>query len=142
MQILELKNKNTNIDWTEITRRNVSEQILSIMKTHIGKHKPISRKQLFFQIYGVSEDTVKELNKYIMNEIIFSSITLLRKKSNCFIVSCLNNQTWVYYVPKNQKELEPYIKRSNHHISMLKYLQYRGERSIKENWHLQSWAIQ
>jgi len=141
MQVLELKQK-SKFEWVDVTVGIVAEDIMDLMRSHIGKKNAITRVKMFEKVYGLKRSEMKELNQFILTDMLHRSISKLRRRSNCFVVAELIGEDWSYYVPTTREEANVYKKQADKRIKSLKELKARADKSIEEAWHIQSWRIQ
>jgi len=85
--VAKTKQKRRQLPLKAETVRAVAEKLLKLFKKHIGEENRISRMDLFYEVYSVSEHEVGELKAWFMWDIVRRACGFCRKYTRCKIIS-------------------------------------------------------
>lgn len=140
MIVHELKGGFT--DWDNVTQRTVAEQIMRVMKSHIGRDNCVEKEKLFKKTFGLYPEDVSPLNRQLLNDYFHRANTLLRSRSDCFIMHDYYGGESVYYVISDDNDLDVYRENTNKFIRGLQRMKQRAKRSVDNEWHKRDeWSI-
>lgn len=129
-----------NVDKRRLTTRNVSIDLLGIMKKHIGQEKEITKEELFRKIFLRNPEN--NIEDWFRWEYVKRAMHFLRLKSNCFIVSRFTNNRYRFFVIKDRLDAEYYINNIEDKIRGMRLLQKRALKAYTEKWHKNNFKIE
>lgn len=104
---MQLLQKLTRKPTQQLNNTELRQQVVGVMKEHLGKENAITQQDLFKKIYGNPEhfSDLELLGKWMA---IRQSLHYLRKNSYCFVVSQHNNGTMEFFVIKDKADADVY----------------------------------
>lgn len=114
--------------------RQVSELLLEKFMDHIGSKNAITRDELFRWVYGHRYNP-NNLADYYCSDVLRRAMHLARVKTNCFItISKTVDDTYVYYIPQTESDIQGYIGILDQNISRMNKMKLRARRAVNERW--------
>lgn len=127
-----------------VSTRVIAAEIMKLMKNHIGLQDSISKSQLFKRLFNVAYDD-KRLDHWMLWEFSKRAMHLLRRDSNCFVASILDeiNHEYYYFVVKDGIDADIYINTLENSIKRMRSMQRRVIKAVDEKWYKNAgaWSI-
>lgn len=139
--VLYSKNRQV-IHRIEATTLIVGDRLLSIMKSHIGQEQGIARNALFKQVYGVSPDSLKELEEFVLFDIFKKAMHRCRQRTKCFITNKTVNNLVYYFVVKDRSDVACYSALVNRSIKAMRAMERKAFKAVREHWYKADWVEQ
>ena len=133
----------TNISGKEqrkLTTTKIAYELLLIFKNHIGRNNGITRDKLFKKLFKEDYDD-NNLKHYIYWDFVKKAMNLLRKKSNCFIISKQSNNQYKYFVVKTVSDSDIYVKHTDNIVKRINTMQKKCIQAGIESWYKQPWEL-
>ena len=123
-----------------LTTKSIAGVLTSIMRTHIGFHEAITRKQLFKKLFKKDEEDT--LSDWVRWEFAKKAMHHCRQRTQCFISSKFEDETWKYFVIKDYDDAQYYIDKLNRNIASMERMKERAWKAAEEQWWRKDWQIE
>jgi len=125
----------------EISKIDISQKLLVVMKNHIGKANAVSRNDLFKKLYNVEEDTNNLEHWFIWNQTK-KAMHNIRKTTKCFIsMRRTSGANFEFFVVEDRNDAKEYVDVINKNIHQMKSMIGRAIKAADENWSEQNWEL-
>jgi len=121
-----------------LSLKELEEKIVEILRSHIGQDNYITKKDIFYKIFGNPKNyTDIELWK-IWFRMFPKAFNWLRRTTHCFIVNKrIEEFKFGYYIPKSREDIVPYDTMLKTNIKKMNYMRGRAEKAVAEKWYLE-----
>ncbi len=123
----------------EVTIRVIVERLFVIMRSHIGERNSITRAQLFYKVFGITESDCNELQEIVLWDFLKRALHRCRQQTKCFVTNRLVSSTYHYFVVESQSDAQWYTVRANKTITAIRAMERRAYKAARENWHKLEW---
>lgn len=126
--------------------RDVINNLLKMMKKHIGKENKISHRQLFKKVYGMNPEEVSELHEWMLWEFIKRAMHRLRQRTKCFIVSkqiptsrFSRGGVWHYWVAQDMEDFIVYRNNIERNVKAMRAMVNKCHKAVRDKWYQEDW---
>ncbi len=124
----------------EVTIRVIVERLFAIMRSHIGEKNSVTRSELFYKVFGITESDCNELQELVLWDFLKRALHRCRQQTKCFITNRLTGSTYHYFVVETSDDAHWYTMRANKTIAAIRGMERRAYRAAKENWSRLEWV--
>lgn len=135
--VLVTKKKRKKVIELAISR--IVEQILGLMKEHIGESDGIEREELFAKVYGIKSDDLNELQEIALWHLLKRAMLVCRQKTHCFITNVRDGQDIYYFVVRTKHDAQAYSNIVTKSIKQMRAMERRAYRAAGEGWWREKW---
>jgi hypothetical protein len=108
--------------------------LMNIFSRHIGANQAIDMPGIYAKLYGALP--ISKYQYIFRCQKILHCMTLLRKKTNYFIVGASITDTFKWYVVKTPEEADAYINGLDARIKGLEIMKTRCRKAVREQFYL------
>lgn len=119
----------------------LANQMLKIFTKHVGAENAISKEKLFKLIFGHYYQA-EDLKDYLLWDFTRRALTLLRTRSNCFVVSRNMGSDYFFWVLKEKSDAEYYVNMLDKNVKKIRNMQARAITAYEEKWYKNNWTIE
>ncbi len=123
----------------EVTIRVIVERLHIILRSHIGESNSITRAQLFYKVFGITESDCSELQEIVLWDFLKRALHRCRQQTKCFITNRLVNSTYHYFVVETIADAHWYTIRANKTIASIRAMEKRAYKAANEKWSQLEW---
>lgn len=121
--------------------RFVTERLLQVMKSHIGRENAVTREDLLKKLFRINYYDISELHRFFLLNIMNTAMHRLRKNTKCFITSKRNEGTTLFFVVKSDEDANCYSDFATRQIRSLRQMERRAYTAVREKWYKDEWAL-
>lgn len=117
-----------------LSSRELSHKIKLIMRSHIGRTKPISQSDLFRRLFG-NPSNYSDLQVWFLIERLKRAMNWLRRTSYCFVISKrAKHNIYVYFVVKDYEDADIYVSHLNLVKKRINFMQNRCMKAVEKKF--------
>ena len=115
----------------ELPSQVVIERLKKIFSKSIGKENGINLFELFEAVYGDIKCNKFQF-EYLMNHKIYPAINFLKRKTNYFIIGERVDDTYLWYILRDNDELDNYHQQIESKVTGLRIMQTKAMRHVMD----------